>query len=129
MFPWQAQYSVRIDEIDKQHKKLIGFINDLHAAMLRGEGRQTLQRIFADLIRYTEEHFSFEERLLRTRGYSELTGHHAQHENLKKQVYELRDRLSAGNATVTMETMQFLKNWLANHILGADMRYSRELVH
>ena len=128
IFPWKAQYSVRIEEIDKQHQKLIGFINDLHAAMMRGEGKQELERILGDLIRYTESHFTFEERLLRTRGYAELAAHQAQHRNLTKQVLELRDRFAAGKMTVTMEMMQFLKNWLANHILGADMRYSKELV-
>ena len=28
---------------------------------------------------------------------------------------------------MTMQVMQFLKEWLANHILTRDMQYAREL--
>jgi len=127
VFPWQPRYSVGITEIDEQHKKLIALINDLQAAMLRGEGKAALSRILDELIRYTETHFAFEENLLRRRNYSELGAHAQQHQNLKKQVYDLRNELRSGKMTVTMEVMHFLKNWLANHILGSDLRYAQEL--
>jgi len=127
VFPWQARYSVGIPEIDEQHKRLIGLINDLQAAMLRGEGKTVLSRILDELIRYTETHFAAEEKLLRARRYSEVAAHEQQHQNLKKQVYALRDELRSGKVTVTMEVMHFLKNWLANHILGADLRYAAAL--
>jgi len=127
LFPWKEVYSVRIPRIDTQHKGLIGLINDLHAAMMEGRAKQVLSRIVDDLIEYTEQHFVYEESMLRQRGYSALVEHQELHKSLAAQAYELRDKFRAGDLTVTSETMQFLKGWLTNHILSADMAYAREL--
>jgi len=80
-----------------------------------------------DLIEYTEQHFVYEESMLRQRGYSALVEHQELHKSLAAQAHELRDKFRAGDLTVTIETMQFLKGWLTNHILSADMAYAREL--
>ena len=127
LFPWKDAYSVRIPRVDTQHKGLIGLINDLHAAMLEGRGKEELSRILDELIDYTEQHFAFEESMFRQLGYSRLVEHQRLHKNLASQVYDLRDKLRAGKITVTIEVMQFLKSWLADHILSADMAYAREL--
>jgi hemerythrin-like metal-binding protein len=126
IFPWKDAYSVRIPQVDTQHKGLIGLINDLHAAMLEGRGKEALSRILDDLVAYTEKHFAFEESIMRQRGYSALAEHRQRHQKLTSQVYELRDKFCAGKITVTIEVMQFLKSWLADHILSADMAYARE---
>ena len=64
IFPWREAYSVRIPQIDAQHKQLVGLINELHAAMLKGDGNDALRRIFSELVRYAESHFSCEEAML-----------------------------------------------------------------
>jgi hemerythrin-like metal-binding protein len=127
LFPWKDAYSVRMPRVDTQHKGLIALINELHAAMLEGHAKQALSRILDELVDYTEQHFAFEESMLRQRGYSALAAHQQLHLRLTSQVHELRDKLRAGKITVTIETLHFLKNWLSDHILSADMAYAREL--
>src|ERR1035437_6651732 len=127
VFPWRDEYSVRIPEIDSQHKVLIRLINDLHAAMLQGKGKDALSAIVNELVRYTESHFAFEESLLQKRNYSGLAAHRQVHRDLTRQVYELREKVQAGKLTITMEVMTFLKDWLANHILSQDQAYAREI--
>jgi hemerythrin len=127
LFPWKEAYSVRIPEIDAQHKQLIRLINDLHAAMLQRKGAEALDRILGDLVRYTDGHFAFEEALLQKRRYSGLAAHKTEHQQLTKQVVELRARVRAGTLAMTGQVMQFLKEWLANHILTRDQHYAREL--
>ena len=127
LFPWKEAYSVRIPRIDTQHKGLVTLINDLHAAMLEGRAKEAMSHIVDELVDYTVQHFAFEESMLRQYGYSALAQHQLLHKELCSQVVELRDKFRAGKITVTIETMQFLKNWLSSHILSADMAYAREL--
>ena len=115
-----------IPQIDAQHQGLIRLINDLHAAMSSGQGKLAVGKILDELIRYTEQHFSYEENMLKVRGYSKLAGHHAEHKRLTSQVIELREKYKNGGLALTMEVMQFLKNWLANHIMGHDQQYAAE---
>jgi hemerythrin len=75
IFPWREAYSVRIPQIDAQHQQLVGLVNELHAAMLQGNGNDALGRILSELVRYAGSHFSYEEAMLQQRGYSSLTAH------------------------------------------------------
>jgi hemerythrin-like metal-binding protein len=127
LFPWKDAYSVRVPRIDTQHKGLVALINELHAAMLEGRAKQAMFHIVDELVDYTVQHFAFEESMLRQRAYPALAEHQLLHKKLASQVYELRDKLRAGKITVTIETMHFLKSWLSDHILSADMAYAREL--
>jgi hemerythrin len=127
LFPWKEAYSVRIPQIDAQHKQLIRLINDLHAAMLQGKGAASLDRIMGELVRYTESHFAFEEAMLQQRGYKDLASHKLEHQSLAKQVGELHSKVRAGTLAMSGDVLQFLKQWLANHILSRDQQYAREL--
>jgi hemerythrin len=40
---------------------------------------------------------------------------------------ELREKYRKSALALTMEVMQFLKNWRANHIMGQDRQYAAEL--
>jgi hemerythrin len=127
IFPWREAYSVHIPQIDGQHQQLIGLINQLHAAMLQGNGAQTLGNILDDLVRYATGHFAYEESMLQQRGYPELAAHRAEHQRLIAQVYQLQKDFRSGKLLMTMQVMQFLKEWLANHILTRDMQYAKEV--
>lgn len=127
IFPWLAKYSVGIPEIDSQHQQLIRLINDLHAAMTTGQGKETAGRTLDELVRYTEQHFSYEERMLQQKGYSQLTPHQAEHKRLTGEVVDLREKYRNGAIALTVQVMQFLKNWLAGHIMVHDQQYAAEL--
>ena len=53
LFPWSDTYSVQIGVIDMQHKGLVDLINELHQAMVAGQGKQELGKILSGLIKYT----------------------------------------------------------------------------
>ena len=127
MFPWLESYSVGIPAIDMQHQVLIRLINDLYAAMSSGKGKEAVGKILDDLVKYTESHFSYEVRMLKQKGYSQLAGHQSVHVSLTRQVVELRDRHRKSQAPMSVQVMLFLKGWLADHILVHDQAYAREI--
>lgn len=54
-------------------------------------------------------------------GYAQ---HRLEHEKLTKQVLALQEEFANGKAAVTMEIMQFLSDWLRNHIQINDQKVS-----
>lgn len=117
-------YSVGVRAIDVQHKKLVGMINGLHKAMRERASGSAMQQLVDELKNYTVEHFKTEEKLFEKYGYPHTAEHKVLHEKFVGQVLEFDSALRSGKAKVTMEIMQFLKDWLIQHIQGEDRRYT-----
>lgn len=123
LFVWNDTFSVNIKQIDEQHKKLVNILNNLHDAMKSGKGSQVLSNVFAELIRYAGEHFTTEEKLMTAYNYPEYSSHKLIHNGLTQKVVEFQKNFQQGQKALSMEVMDFLKNWLQNHILGTDKKY------
>jgi len=121
---WNDIYSVHIKEIDDQHKKLIKMVNELNSAMGLGKGREIMGSILAGLIDYTKSHFGTEEELMQKYLYPGYLSHKANHDALTKQVINIMNAFQEGKSIVTIEVMNFLKDWLVNHIQNADQKYA-----
>lgn len=124
LMPWKAEYSVNIQSIDAQHKRLVAMINELHAAMKEGKGKEIMGNIIKELARYTQYHFTYEETLFSRYGYPGSAAHKTEHDQFVARVSRFEEDLTRGSVTLSMEVMQFLKNWLASHILKTDKQYS-----
>ena len=120
---WDKSIQFDIEAIDRQHHRLVDLINQLHNAMRRRAGQRIMASILAELADYTKRHFKDEEGLMKKHGYDDLDAHRQLHKKLVDQVIEFKRRFEAGDATVSMELMTFLKNWLLNHIDNVDRRY------
>ncbi|MDI6729156.1 MAG: bacteriohemerythrin [Thermodesulfovibrionales bacterium] len=127
LFVWSDKYSVNINEIDSQHKKLVDMLNSLHDSMKAGKGNEVLGKTLTELIQYVGTHFATEERLLSTHGYPELNVHKSEHAKLTQKAIELQKDFQQGAPVLTVEVLGFLKDWLQNHILGTDKKYSQFL--
>ena len=124
LFTWSDKYSVNIKDIDNQHKNLISIINELYSAMSLGKGRDVLGKTLQALIVYTRTHFAAEERLMNIHGYQEYSMHKPEHEKFIEHIFDFQKRFQEGNTIISIELMYFLKDWLSNHILVSDKKYS-----
>lgn len=120
LFRWEARFETGIREIDDQHKRLIWLINDLHEAMKEGRGRETISFILAKLLDYSIYHFRTEEGLMEGSDYPFSAEHIKQHAEFILKVQDLSKRFDSGEFMITVETNEFLKEWLTGHILGTD---------
>lgn len=120
-----AEFSVNIKALDAHHKRLFDLVNTLYDAMKEKKARDVLGGIFSELIDYTVYHFGAEEDLFKKHGYPEYQQHKKEHEDLTKTALELKAKFDKDQLRImlTMETMEFLKNWLRNHICGTDKKY------
>ncbi|CAA7620639.1 conserved hypothetical protein [Candidatus Terasakiella magnetica] len=120
---WHDGYSVNVQRIDNHHRRLFEMGNRLLHAIHQGKGQAEMSEALDFLMGYTMYHFAEEETLLERYGYPEQAGHAAKHKRLLVQVRELEERLSTQTMSAS-EVLVFLQNWIANHILVEDRRYS-----
>jgi hemerythrin len=123
LITWNDTLSVNIKEIDEQHKKLIAMVNELHSAMGSGKGKEAMGSILGGLVDYTKGHFSAEELIMLKHQYPGYLKHKADHDALTKQVLDFQGKYTEGKTLVTVEIMNFLKDWLTNHIQNTDKKY------
>jgi methyl-accepting chemotaxis protein len=121
---WSNSLSVGIESIDSQHKVLIDLINDLFYEMNSTNGRQAVSSAFSKLNKYTESHFAYEENLFDKHNYAEKDAHKKIHKKLVAQVVDFQTQFDSGKKDVSLELMEFLKDWLLKHIKGTDKKYS-----
>ena len=124
LFPWSEKYQVGIAFADVQHKQLVDIINRLHQALVDGKGRIVIGRTLDELIRYTQAHFAAEEKVLQSCGYPDLLAHHSEHERLAYAVLEFYQKLMSNEMGMTVQAVDFLKNWLKEEILDVDMKFA-----
>jgi hemerythrin-like metal-binding protein len=122
-FQWNDSYSVKVDAMDDQHKQLFKIIDELHTAMRSGKGKDVAGNLLRRLVDYTIQHFAAEEKLLEQKKYPGLTAHQAEHRALTHKVIAFKNDFEAGKASITPELMNFLQNWLTNHIQTVDQKY------
>ena len=125
---WKDEYSVRVPEIDTQHRRLLEIINGLHEAMLMGGKPDALKAVIDELVGYTRYHFGYEEQMLERAGYPALEEHKRKHRAMVAQVEGFVGEIASGKASVSLKLMNFLKAWLTHHIRETDQNYSSHMV-
>lgn len=125
---WTERLSVNIDSIDRQHRTLINYINKVDEAVKKGSEEQVMNTVVKGLVQYTEAHFGYEEMLFKMHNYPETADHKVAHTKLFGKVEEFKARFDHGERDIGPEMLEFLKNWLNNHILKEDIAYSQYFI-
>ena len=120
---WTDSLSTGISLIDEQHKMLLNYINNLYHAMQRGVTDDILLNILDVLHDYTVSHFSTEEQFFLHSDYKDSEKHREIHRKFTSRIAEFRDNMKNGSAQVSMELLNFLRDWLIHHIQGTDHQY------
>lgn len=79
------------------------------------------------LVVHVERHFAHEETLMQETGYPRLSEHRLQHRQLFHQLSELNRTFRDRAANPTHANVQFLRQWLGNHILHEDTALAAHL--
>ena len=121
---WDKTYSVGIEIIDKQHKKLVDIINVLFNSFSNGKAENIVSDVINELVEYTVYHFKVEEDLFEEYNYPEKEDHKQKHQEFINQVAEWKVKLQKGDENIHYECLDFLKTWLLKHIKGDDIAYT-----
>ena len=129
LFEWNANYELDIPSIDNQHRELVRMLNDLYGSLKEKSSPATVNQTLTQLLRYVEIHFDTEERAMQERGYPDFDTHHLLHEDLRRKVLDLEKDQLLGRQVATFELLNFLTDWLKNHIAHEDMLFGQFLHH
>jgi len=119
---WTADLDTGIDVIDKQHRRIVDYINQLHDARTSGHKQEDIGKVIDELVDYTMSHFAFEESMQEEANYPFLKAHKKVHELFTKRVGSYQERFRLGE-DVSEELNNLLVTWLFNHIKRDDADY------
>lgn len=119
---WKAEYSVKVKEIDEQHKEVVETINKAHEAVNDSADLEEIKQVLNDLVGLVRTHFSTEEKYFEEFNYEETDEHVEEHIKLTEKVLEFYNRFEAGE-DIIKELLDFLKEWLEDHLITMDQKY------
>jgi hemerythrin len=92
--------------------------------MLEKKGKEVLADILDQLAAYTVYHFSTEEKYMEQCNYSGLLLHKKEHDSFVGKVDSLIKDYQANKLGITIDLMNFLRDWVSHHIQVTDKKYS-----
>ncbi|MBU2491182.1 MAG: bacteriohemerythrin [Bacteroidetes bacterium] len=123
---WKKDYETGIVMVDRQHRILVDLINKLKDAHNQKKEKEVLRETIIKLVDYTKFHFGYEEKHMTQFAYNKLDGHKLQHQVFVKQIVDVLENLKLGKyENLTEEILNFLSDWLIEHILKQDKEYSK----
>ncbi len=120
---WNENFSVGVREMDEQHKKLIGMINELIERDHLTDDSETIFDVLTKMTNYALNHFEEEEQYMIKYNYSDYYIHKDLHSKFKDQVITFCKDTKAHKESIPTEIFSYLRTWLINHILETDMAY------
>lgn len=124
---WKDKYSVGIEEIDKQHRVLLDYFSLIEDTVANGGNWSNLHFILIQLHDFARIHFSVEEALMRMYAYPGSADHISLHQGFFAKLKELEQQ--SLTTDVTKGTVEFLHQWLLQHIMGADKGYADHIAN
>jgi len=123
---WDATLSVKVDEIDQQHKNLIDMINVLYVSDKKEDRTNIVSEILIKLKNYFNVHFGTEEKYMLVYDYPEALSHKTEHNKFIKEILDF-EIACYGNYAPYVPMLDFLKDWFSEHIKVTDIKLGKFL--
>lgn len=131
MFKWDNRYLIGINTIDDQHKIMFEIGNRLSGMTISKMKEDRFIDILVlvnELLIYSTDHFKDEEKYMRTINYPDLKNHIIGHNKFLDYVSSIDIlNLDANQESVVTDLLEFISNWISNHILISDQKIVEHL--
>lgn len=118
---WRKQFAVGNDLIDGDHQYLVEIINRAEVCLKAGNS-VSLGAVLDELDHYAKSHFEREELVAKAVGYPGAGQLHGAHSALMEQLKMFRTGLGLTWTHTDVGTfVNFLRDWLIQHVLKEDM--------
>jgi hemerythrin len=121
---WRTDYSIGIQKIDNQHKKIILLINDLLKMCKENntvEDYESFNALVEIILEHFQKHFETEEKLMLKKNYPQYAEHKKRHDKLLEDIKKMMDKIineKQKNSLINM--VIFLREWFVENIYIMD---------
>lgn len=126
MYEMKPEYFIGIDLIDEEHKQIFAYANEAYELLheeFTPDKYDNISDILEKLREYTKKHFADEEAYMESIHYKRLFTQKVQHQAFieKLEEFDLEHMQDAEDQDEQiMNILNFLTDWLINHILHVD---------
>jgi hemerythrin len=124
MYEMKADYYTGIEFIDQEHTKLFAIANeayDLLTNQFIPDKYDYIVRVIEDLKDYTKYHFQHEEEYMESKGYKRILSQKVAHTDFIDKLDGFdTDNIDENQKDTLLELLDFLNNWLVEHIYKKD---------
>lgn len=126
MYEMKPEYFIGIDLIDEEHKQIFAYANEAYELLheeFTPDKYDNISDILEKLREYTKKHFADEEAYMESIHYKRLFTQKVQHQAFieKLDEFDLEHMQDAEDQDQQiMNILNFLTDWLINHILHVD---------
>ena len=125
---WTDKLSIGNDQIDRDHKKMVFYVNEMHHAITtidqaKHRNHKVIENLNA-LVGHTREHFHREEQEMERWEYHLLEVHRCEHRALMTEIVRIQDRFNSDKHLMTLLEVKMLKEWVNHHIVDGDKEMS-----
>lgn len=126
MLTFSEKYYTGVELIDREHKRLFDILSDLNELSrneMVADKYDAIVDVVEELKDYTVKHFQDEERYMQSIGYEGLVAQQNVHQSFidKMDTIDL-DEMDDDQQGYLDELIDFLANWLINHIMKMDQK-------
>lgn len=125
---WDGSFSVGNAEIDEQHKRWIDLYNRMDEALTGGGSGASIDNLAGEALAamhdYAHTHFKSEEAYMAKLNYPKLVEHRRIHRDFEDMIYRYNREINDGQLFLNSNIIKIIRNWLLDHILHEDKKYS-----
>ena len=120
---WNNKYCVGISVLNEEHKQLFDFLNKAIHAKEHSDNKEELMDVLEEMTEYALEHFETEESYMREFNYPKFRYHSEEHYKFFTKTIAYFEKVVNGDYHISNELIEYLKQWLVNHIQVTDRQY------
>lgn len=129
MIYWKEEYSLGVEKIDEQHKKLFQIASDIYNLLKNDFYIDKYDRILlliSELRDYAVFHFKTEEEFQLEIGYRKYLSHKVEHDDFVKKINSLDlSRIDENQDQYILELLDSVVKWISDHILKRDLEITK----
>jgi len=115
---------MNISIVDVDHSDFVDIVNKANVTKQGYELPEEIWEVLDEMIDYAWNHFKAEEtHMMRKLKYQDYNQHKKEHLDFVVKTFSFFSRVANGDYRISNEILEYLKQWLVNHILGTDKKH------